>query len=97
MRSSDSGFAIRVNRARLSDYVAINQLVTIVGKVIMVGTWNGYPVTEMVVHASDGVNVLIEDIPVSATVCERQLLKEYHILCWRSSMIWKHQSEVITQ
>jgi hypothetical protein len=76
MHFSEGRFAIRVNGGWLADYVPINQPVTIVGKVIMVGTWNGNPVTEMVVHASNGMNILIEDIPVSGTISERFLLKK---------------------
>jgi hypothetical protein len=73
MRSYDARCALRVNGVRLNNYLAINQPVSIVGKVIMVGTWNGRRHTEMVLRSSDHLNVLIEDIPVSGSVCDRHL------------------------
>jgi hypothetical protein len=73
MPCHDAHCALRVNGARLCNYLAINQPVSIVGMVVMVGTWNGQRHTEMVVRSSDNLNVLIEDIPVSASVCDRHL------------------------
>jgi hypothetical protein len=57
-------FAIRVNGGCLWDYVGINQPVTIVGKVLTIGDSDSRGLTEMVLRSSDGVNILIEQIPV---------------------------------
>jgi hypothetical protein len=79
MPTSPRSFAIRVNGTRLGDYVGLDLPLRIVRKVVMVGTWNGNHVTEMVVRASDRVNILIEDVPASTQFSERLFSKHISI------------------